>query len=287
MPERVLADWDAVAMTTEHRLRFDLTALAAVVFECATCGCNVAVPLAAINPPDPAIGAPTIPAACAHCGTAWEQQRERSPEARFLADLSLFLQGIADPYRTPAAVNIRLDLDAAAREGDPEAEMEEPDPDTLSPENMPGLDLAYGFVQPSYQWLLSRFEAGNTRLQTMQTVIASVSLAGATFAKLLDETLSFEDARFVFAVVTFLVAMAVGVVGRQTGTVRLPRPKELLNLKWLTLPEAQFKYNALWWAAKHFDQNTAAVEGKWRYAWAIFALFLIELFLLLSWARGV
>ena len=165
MPERVLVDWDAVAMTTEHRLRFDLTALAAVVFECATCRCNVAVPLAAINPPDPAIGAPTIPAACAHCGTAWEQQRERSPEARFIADLSLFLQGIADPYRTPPAVNIRLYFDAAAREGDPEAEIEETDPDTLSPENMPGLDLAYGFVQPSYQWLLSRFEAGNTRLQ--------------------------------------------------------------------------------------------------------------------------
>ena len=275
-------------MTTEHRLRFDLTDLAAVAFECATCGCSVAVPLAAINSPD-LPGGPSIPAACARCGTAWEHQHERSLEAKFIADLSLFLQGLADPHRTPP-LNIRLDLNAARptapREGGPAAEIEATGPNPFSPENMPGLDLAYGFVQPSYQWLLSRFEAGNTRLQTMQTVIAGVSLAVPAFARLLDKTVSFADARFVFAVVAFLTAMVVGVVGRQTGTVRLVHPKALRD-SWLRLPAAQFKYNALGWAAEHFDRNAAAVEGKWRYAWAIFTLFLIELVLLLSWALGV
>ena len=53
----------------------------------------------------------------------------------------------------------------------------EPPRETPSPQDMPGLDVAYGFVQPSYQWALARFEAGNTRLQTMLTVIVSASLA--------------------------------------------------------------------------------------------------------------
>ena len=153
---------------------------------------------------------------------------------------------------------------------------------TLSPENMPGLDLAYEFVQPSYQWLLSRFEAANARLQTMQAVVASVSLAVPAFAKLLDPALSFADARFVLAALAFLAAMAVGVVGLQTGTVRLARPKQLRD-NFLTLPKAQFKYDALCWAAEHFDQNTAAVERKWLCAWTMLVLFLVEL-ALLSWA---
>ena len=150
---------------------------------------------------------------------------------------------------------------------------------------MPGLDLAYDFVQPSYQWLLSRFEAGNTRLQTMQAVVASVSLAVPAFARLLEQTLSFADARFVAAVVVSLAAIAIGVIGRQTGTVRLMHPKELRDL--LRLPEAQFKYNVLHWAGEHFDQTTAGIERKWRWVWAMLALFLIELVLLVSWARGV
>ena len=156
--------------------------------------------------------------------------------------------------------------------------------ETLSPEDMPGLNLAYDYVQPSYQWLLSRFEAGNTRLQTMQAVVASVSLAVPAFAKLLDQALSFADARFVLAAGAFLAAMAVGVVGRQTGAVRLAHPRGLRD--WLTLPEAQFKYNALYWAGEHFDHNVAAIERKWRCAGAVLALFLVELVLLVSWALG-
>ena len=75
----------------------------------------------------------------------------------------------------------------------------------------------------------------------------------------------------------------VGLVGRQTGTVRLLRPKELLDIDWLMLSEARFKYNALHWAAKHFDHTVAAVKTKWRCAWTLLALFLVELALFFSW----
>ena len=155
-------------------------------------------------------------------------------------------------------------------------------PETLSPEDMPGLDRAYDFVQPSYQWALARYEAGNTRLQTMLTVVASVSLAVPTLAKLLDDSLLFADKWFALACVAFLAAMAIGVYGRHAGTVVLADPRVLLR-GWLSLPEAQFKYDALYWASDHFAHNVGAVERKWRCAGAMLALFLVEAGLLLAW----
>ena len=158
-------------------------------------------------------------------------------------------------------------------------------PETPSPENMPGLDLAYDFVQPSYQWALARFEAGNTRLQTMLAIVASVSLAVPTLARALDETLSLTDKWFLLAGVAFLAAVAVGVYGRHTGTVALADPRTLLH-SWLTLPEAEFKYGALYWAADHFAHNTKTIERKWCCAGAMLTLFGVEAALLLVWALG-
>ena len=179
----------------------------------------------------------------------------------------------------PVLATDRRHAPHAAGAGHEERETNE----TLSPENMPGLDLAYGFVHPSYQWALSRFEAGDTRLQTLQAVVTGVSLPVPAFAKLLDESLSFEDPWFMLAAAAFLAAMAIGVAGRLTGTVKLAHLKVLLHRDWLTLREADFKYSALCEAAAHFDKNAAAIRRKWRCALAILALFGLELSLLVGW----
>lgn len=153
------------------------------------------------------------------------------------------------------------------------------------PEDMPGLDQAYDFVLPSYQWALARFEAGNTRLQTMLTIVASTSLAVPAVASALDETLSFTDKWFLLAGVVFLAAMAVGIYGRHVGGVALADPGVLLR-GWLGLSKAQFKYDALYWAADHFADNTKAIERKWSCAGVMLALFGAEAVLLLVWALG-
>ena len=139
-------------------------------------------------------------------------------------------------------------------------------PRTLSPENLPALDLAYGFVLPSYQWALARFEAGNTRLQTMLAIVASVSLAMPALARLINPSLSFADGWFLSAVAVFLAAMAAGAYGRQAGTVRVLHPEKLLAPEWLTSTPNRFKHDALYWAGEHFGCNRAAIEGKWRCA---------------------
>ena len=152
------------------------------------------------------------------------------------------------------------------------------------PEDSPGLDLAYDFVQPSYQWALARFEAGNTRLQTTLAVIVSASLAVPALAKALNDALSFTDKWFLFAGAVFLATVAVGVYGRHTGTVALADPGAVLDNCLEQLSEAELKYNVLYYAADHFDRNAKAIERKWHCAGAMLALFVLEVALLLVWA---
>ena len=40
----------------------------------------------------------------------------------------------------------------------------------------PGVNVAFEFVLPSYQWMLARFEAADTRIQTMTVFAATVML---------------------------------------------------------------------------------------------------------------
>ena len=53
----------------------------------------------------------------------------------------------------------------------------------VNPEEYPSVGLAYGFVQPSYQLLVSRFEAADTRLTALLTVVIGVTTAVPVFAK--------------------------------------------------------------------------------------------------------
>ena len=152
------------------------------------------------------------------------------------------------------------------------------------PEDMPGIDQAYEFVLPSYQWALARFEANNTRLQNLLTAVIGVSLAVPTLAGTLNEKLSFADKPFVLAAITFLAAVAAGAYGRHTGTVSLADPRVLLGPEWLSLSEAEFKHHALRNAAEQFGRSAAAIERKWRYTGYVLALFAVELALLLVWA---
>ena len=154
------------------------------------------------------------------------------------------------------------------------------------PEDMPALDLAYGFVLPSYQWALARLEAGDTRLQTMLAVIVSASLAVPSLAGALNEDLSFTDKWFVLAAAAFLAAVAVGVCGRHFGAIALVDLEKLLGNCLEPLSEAELKYSVLYYGAEHVHHNARIIKRKWRCAGAMLALFVLEVALLLAWVLG-
>src|SRR5688572_13300512 len=93
-----------------------------------------------------------------------------------------------------------------------------------NPDDFPAVDAAYGFVLPSYQLLTGRFEAADTRITTLLTLIVSITLGAPVFAKALRPGVSFEAPLFMGAVVAAILGVIVGMVSRVTGSLVLPDP---------------------------------------------------------------
>ncbi|KKN05538.1 hypothetical protein LCGC14_1086240 [marine sediment metagenome] len=86
------------------------------------------------------------------------------------------------------------------------------DPDALRSE-WPGVEEAYAFVLPSYQWMVTRLEAADSRIQTLLAFIATVSLAMPTLlgASLDQLAVRWALALGALAIVVFVVALTAAV----------------------------------------------------------------------------
>ena len=74
----------------------------------------------------------------------------------------------------------------------------------------PSIEHAYGFILPSYQWMLSRFEAADSRIQTLQTFIVSVTFGLIAVLKAIANDIQFNSYLFITAIGLSLLALAVG-----------------------------------------------------------------------------
>jgi hypothetical protein len=148
--------------------------------------------------------------------------------------------------------------------------------------NYPGIAHGYDFVLPSYAWMLTRMEAANTRIQSMQTFFSTFTFAVPAAAKALNPQLSFVAGRFLLAMTAFGVLMIVGILTGSRSAIMLAHPN-LVYEKWLHWPEFEFKKNAISWAGEHFQYNISLLQKKARAASWMTALFLIELMFLLAW----
>jgi len=146
----------------------------------------------------------------------------------------------------------------------------------------PGVMQAYDFVIPSYGWMLTRMEAANGRIQSMQTFVASFTFAVPAVAKILNPNLSFVAARYLMAMVAFAVLMLIGLMAGTGSRIKLVNPN-LLFETWLHYPEWEFKKNAIAWAGEHFQFNVDLLQSKANAAKWMTAFFLLELVFLLAW----
>jgi hypothetical protein len=152
----------------------------------------------------------------------------------------------------------------------------------------PGVKLAYDFVLPSYQWAITRFEAVDSRIQTLQAFIVTVTLGLPTIATLIFKNISFTSWCFMIACGLAITAVVIGLVGRSWGGITLVHP-QILYEKWLHRQEWEFRKDMLYFAAEHFEENTHLVNRKGRLVTIMTILFLIEAGMLFVWiisARG-
>jgi hypothetical protein len=146
----------------------------------------------------------------------------------------------------------------------------------------PGVHRAYDFVMPSYQMLMSRFEAADNRLTAMLALASTLTLGAPLLAKSLNPNVSFNSAWFRLGVGLFIVLVIVGLVGRSRGRLVLPNPR-IIYERSLHENEWSFKKNAIYFAGQHFDQNAVAIRTKGNFALAVTLVFLGEVLTLLAW----
>jgi len=152
----------------------------------------------------------------------------------------------------------------------------------------PGVKLAYDFVLPSYQLAITRFEAADSRIQTLQAFIVTVTLGLPTIATLIFKNIPFTSRWFIMACGLAVTAVVIGVIGRSWGGITLVHP-QILYEKWLHKQEWEFRKDMLYFAAEHFEQNAALVNRKGLLVTIMTILFLLEAGLLFAWiisARG-
>jgi hypothetical protein len=149
-------------------------------------------------------------------------------------------------------------------------------------ERYPGVNRAYDFVMPSYQMLMSRYEAADNRLTAMLTLASSVTLGLPVLAKALRPDATFDSTWFRIGIVVFILLIAVGITGRIRGQLMLPNPRRLYYRN-LHESEWMFKENAIYFAGLHFDRNASAIRIKGNFATAITLLFAAEALVMLAW----
>jgi hypothetical protein len=146
----------------------------------------------------------------------------------------------------------------------------------------PSVEAAYDFALPSYTWLLSRFEAADTRLMNVLTIALTVTLGMPVFAKNVRPDISFRSPLFWFAITCFVVCSVVALVGRIRGSLRLPNPGTVYK-KSLHLSDWQFRKDHLFYAGQDFIDNATAIDRKWHLATIASVAILVEGFTLVCW----
>jgi hypothetical protein len=146
----------------------------------------------------------------------------------------------------------------------------------------PSVEVAYDFVMPSYQMLISRFESADTRLTSLLTLASSLTLGAPILAKAVRQNISFTSPLFLVGLSLFILGAVLGVVGRVKGRITLPDPM-VFHQTALHESTWTFKKNAVYFAGLAFKSNADAVRRKGNMALAVTVALLLEIVCFVAW----
>ncbi|MGE3074474.1 MAG: hypothetical protein AB7N24_14605 [Dehalococcoidia bacterium] len=126
-------------------------------------------------------------------------------------------------------------------------------------ERYPGVDFAYDLVGPSHEWMTARLEAIDSRLDSMQNLVATVTIAAPVLAGAIKEKPDFGSLWFIAAMGIFAAIVLAGITVRAFGKVMAFSPTELYA-KYLHYDEWEFKKNLIYWGGKNFDANRRLIS---------------------------
>lgn len=155
-------------------------------------------------------------------------------------------------------------------------------PADTTPDEWPGLEPAQAFVLPSYQWAIARVDAADSRLQTLMTFVATVTLAIPTLSRGFASAISFSSPWLIAALAVAIWIVFDGLLARTRGALAIVNPMALYNES-LKLKKWEFQRDALYHAGKHLQKNVTLVESKAAAVSRMTWLFFLEVALLFIW----
>ena len=134
----------------------------------------------------------------------------------------------------------------------------------------------------SYGEVASRLNIVHGRLDSIQSVVVSLTLAVPTVALAAEEDPDFGSWWLIGAVALAGVTVVLGLAARAWSGMKLVDPTDLYE-HWLHLPRAEFKKESLYWAGRHFDANSRTVNRKSLAGTLMVLLLLVEVGLFVAW----
>ncbi|MFC2035106.1 hypothetical protein ACFLUJ_03170 [Chloroflexota bacterium] len=146
----------------------------------------------------------------------------------------------------------------------------------------PSVDLAYEFVKPSYDWMLNRIEAMNSKIQGLLTLATAVTAAMPILIKAMFDNVDFQSVWFIIAIATYFLLVIIGIYGLRMGGVKLVNPKKLYERR-LSESIWEFKKNTVYFSGQDFEQNKRTIDVKHHLRDIMNVLLLAELIVVVVW----
>ncbi len=134
----------------------------------------------------------------------------------------------------------------------------------------------------SYAEVAARLNIVHGRLDSIQSVVVTLTLAVPTVGLAAREDPDFASGWLIGAIALAGVTVALGLAARAWSGMKLIDPTDLYD-HWLHFPRAKFKKESLYWAGRHFDANSTTVNRKSLVASLMVVLLLVEAGLFIAW----
>lgn len=148
----------------------------------------------------------------------------------------------------------------------------------------PGVEFAYPFAVESYELALNRFEAMDSRIETLLAVFVTATLAVPVL--ITAKGLSVASYWLWAATASFIASIVIGLCGRLIGSLKVVDPQQLYE-KFLHLPKWEFQKDFIYWAGQNYQSNRVQVERKHRLAVLMTFSFILEVLFLGVWGAAL
>lgn len=125
----------------------------------------------------------------------------------------------------------------------------------------PSIDLACPIAVSSYESMMKRFDALDTKIQNLMSFAITTFLIIPTIGN--SKQLPFNSVLFILSALLLSASVGISIIARKSGKVVLLNPQELYD-GWLDFDQIEFKKNIIFDAGKSFKQMEDCIERKWQ-----------------------